>query len=96
MANRGKLTPEIQAIAKKFLGREITVTELRLYPYLDYVLKNNHTLGENKINDDDRRVLGKLWQEKHISAGLENFTVTKEFYDYIQQVLWLGYAKLEA
>ena len=36
---RGQLTEEIQAIAKAFLGREITTVELRLYAYLDYLMK---------------------------------------------------------
>lgn len=33
---RGMLTDDIQHIAKKFLQREISIKELRLYPYIDY------------------------------------------------------------
>lgn len=38
---RGCLNPEVQKIAKGFLGREITTRELRLYPYIDYCIKND-------------------------------------------------------
>jgi len=88
---RGVLTDELQKLAQDFLGRQITTTELRLYPYLDYVMKNNQRLDPQKCNDDDRRVLATLRQEGHISGGASGLSMTKEFYDYINQVLWYGY-----
>ena len=36
---RGMLTEDVQHMAKKFLRREISVEELRLYPYIDYCIK---------------------------------------------------------
>jgi hypothetical protein len=42
---RGALTEEIQALARDFLGREITMDELRLYPYLDFVWWRGVTRG---------------------------------------------------
>jgi len=88
---RGQLTDEIQGFAKSFLGREITTEELRLYPYLDYVMKNEQKIEPNKVNREDRDILQKLREENHIEGGASGLSITKEFYDYINQVLWLGY-----
>jgi hypothetical protein len=88
---RGALTPEIQSLAKNFLGREITVRELRLYPYLDYVMKNDQKIKIEHINQEERDILRVLKEEKHIEGGAGGLSMTKEFYDYMNQVLWLGY-----
>lgn len=88
---RGMLTPEIQALAKDFLHREITTTELRLYPYLDFVMKNDQWIDPRKINQDERQVLAILRQEGHIEGGMSGLSMTKEFFDYLNNVLWAGY-----
>ena len=97
---RGQLTDEIQKLAKEFLKREIDTTELRLYPYFDFVMKNDQYIDPRKINGDDRKVLSRLRSEGYIDYHSETFddkpmrtylTLTKEFYDYINQVLWLAY-----
>lgn len=88
---RGKLTNEIQGLAKDFLGREITTRELRLYPYLDYLMKNEQQIDPRRVNREERDVLQKLREEKHIEGGASGLSMTKEFYDYINQVLWFGY-----
>ncbi len=88
---RGQLTDEIQGLAKGFLGREIDTTELRLYPYLDYQMKNTQKLDPNCCNSDDRKVLAVLRSEGHIEGGASGLSMTKEFYGYINQVLWLSY-----
>ncbi len=89
---RGQLTKEIQKLAKDFLGREISVTELRLYPYLDYQMKNEQKIDPRKVNSEDREVLKSLRNAGHIEGGASGLSMTKEFYDYINQVLWVGYA----
>ncbi len=88
---RGRLTDEIQGLAKAFLGREIATTELRLYPYLDYQMKNEQKLDPRRCNSDDRKVLAVLRHEGHIEGGASGLSMTKEFYDYINQVLWFSY-----
>ena len=91
MSGRGKLTDKIQEIAKEFLGREITPTELKLYPYLDYVMKNHQKLDPRKVNEAERKILGLLRNDGHIEGGASGMGITKEFYDYIQEILWEGY-----
>jgi len=88
---RGILTEEIQELAKVFLGREITVRELRLYPYLDYQMKNEQKLNPNHVNQEERTILRLLKDAGHIEGGVSGLSMTKEFYDYINQVLWFGY-----
>lgn len=88
---RGQLTEEINNMAKSFLGREITTTELRLYPYLDFVMKNEQHIDPRKINAEETVILSTLRKEGHISGGASGMSMTKEFYDYIQGIIWLGY-----
>ena len=88
---RGKLTNKIQVLAKSFLGRGITTRELRLYPYLDYLMKNEQKIDPGKVNQEERDILRKLKEGNHIEGGASGLSMTKEFYDYINQVLWLGY-----
>jgi len=88
---RGALNDKIQELAKAFLGREITVRELRLYPYFDYVMKNNQKLDPRLINQEEREIFAVLKKEKHLDGGMTGLRMTKEFYDYINQVLWYGY-----
>jgi hypothetical protein len=70
MNKRGILTIEIQELAKDFLKREIDTTELQLYPYFDYVMKNEQWIDSRKINSDDRHIMMKLKNENHIDIHL--------------------------
>ncbi len=88
---RGQLTEQIQELARAYLAREISTDELRLYAYLDYVMKNEQLIKPIHINADDRKVLAVLRSEGQIEGGASGLSMTKEFYDYINQVLWLGY-----
>ena len=74
-----------------FLDRKINTTELRLYSYLDYLMKNKQRIDPNRVNQEDRDVLRKLKKEEHIEGGASGLSMTKEFYDYINQVLWFSY-----
>ena len=88
---RGILSDKVQELAQDFLGRNITIRELRLYPYLDYVMKNDQRLDPRKINEEERQVLRVLKDEGHIEGGAASLAMTKEFYDYINQVIWFSY-----
>ena len=88
---RGCLSQVVQATARGFLGREISVTELRLYPYLDFVMKNDQKIDPNCCNQADRDVLAVLREEGHIEGGASGLSMTKGFYDYMNEVLWYTY-----
>lgn len=88
---RGMLTPEIQEVAKKFLGREITTTELRLMNYVAYVMVNDQRIEPAKINEEERGVLMTWRTEGHIEGGAGGLSITKEFWDAMSEIIWLGY-----
>lgn len=88
---RGVLTEEIQNKAKAFLNREISVKELRLYPYIDYLIKNDCNGWSNKVDWQEKDILDKLYEEKHLVYTVEKIIVTREFYDFIQDILALSY-----
>lgn len=89
---RGALTNKVQDIAEKELGRPLSsIAELRLLPYLDYVMKNNQKIEPIKINSEERHILHELREQGHIQGGATGLSMTKEFYDAIQQILWQAY-----
>lgn len=88
---RGIITDEIKEKSKNFLQREITAEELRLYPYIDYCVKNCGYYDRNKISGGERIILAKLKQEKHIDMISGQFYITKPFYDFMQEILWMSY-----
>lgn len=88
---RGKLTDEIKAKSQELLGYEITERELRLMPYIQYVMMNEQALDPNKISSEEREIL-RSWKEKeYVEGGASGLSITKEFWDAINQILWLGY-----
>lgn len=95
MAKRGQLTEEIQELAKEFLEREITTRELRLLPYIDYLMKNEQKLDPVKINKEERDFIAALRLMGHLEGGMLGMAITKEFYDFIQKILWIGYVTYE-
>lgn len=93
MTGRGALTEDIQKIAKSRLGREISLRELRLIPYIDNCLKNDRRIDIRKVNQEERDIM-RLWRNLgwlEGGASADSLAVTKEFYDAMQEILWVGY-----
>lgn len=91
---RGMLTDAIQSEAKNFLHREISQKELRLYPYIDYSVKNGcQGWSYDKLDSTEICILNLLDKEQHICYSPEKIIVTRGFYDYMQRVLALGYVE---
>lgn len=89
---RGMLNSKVQDIAEKYLGRPLkSTTELRLLPYLDFVMKNDQKLDPNKINSEERQLLSELRTEGHIEGGVSGLQMTKEFYMAVQEIIWQAY-----
>jgi hypothetical protein len=89
---RGQLTNKVQDIAEKVLGRPLSgMVELRLLPYLDYLMKNEQKIDPRKINEEERHILSELKEQGHIAGGAVGLQMTKEFYDAIQEILWQAY-----
>lgn len=88
---RGALTNKIQKIAKKHLKRKITTTELRLLPYIQYVMMNEQRLDIARINQEERKILSLWKKEDLIEGGAGGFSITKEFWEFMNDILWEDY-----
>jgi hypothetical protein len=92
---RGSLTPEIEALGETFLGRKLTLCELRLLPYMDYLSKNFMGVDPRRINQEEREILSgwkKLGFIDYSSSPFNGyFSLRRDFYDFMNNVLWLAY-----
>lgn len=70
--NREMLADNIREKASQFLKREITQKELRLYPYIDYSIKNAcNGWDYNKMDTEEIRILNQLYKENHLICASE-------------------------
>ncbi len=95
MAKRGEITPAIQQKAKAFLGREIDKAEFRLYPYIAYVMVNDRKIDPQRINNEERAILSVLRAENHIEGGASGLAMTREFFLFINDIIFDGYAAFD-
>ena len=90
---RGSLNEDVQAKAVELLGREISQTELRLMPYIQYRCLNNGELDPRHMNGDDRKVLAAWKKAGYVDGGISagSLEVTEEFWNIINKILWIAY-----
>jgi hypothetical protein len=92
--DQGKLTSEIEALGESFLGKKLTMQELRLIPYLDHCAKN---WGFDKayITQKERDIISKWKKRGFIDFSFYPYpgyvSIRRDFYDFMNEVLWLGY-----
>lgn len=93
-SDRGMLCESVINKSKEFLGEEITIKELRLYPYLDYVWKNGGCIELSKITREENNIIKKRASEGHMIKEGTSIYPTREFYDYVQDILADTYVEL--
>jgi len=91
---RGNLTKRIKVKSKELLGYEITQRELRLMPYVQYVMVNDQKIDIRHCHQDDREVLEKWRKAGHIEGGASGLQITEEFWNIICEIIRLGYVDL--
>ena len=91
---RGQLTDRIKEKSKELLGYEMNVRELRLMPYIQYVMGNNQKLEINKINDEERKILRKWKKAGYAEGGASGLRITREFWNIINEIIFLGYVDI--
>lgn len=91
---RGQITDRIKEKSKELLGYEISQTELRLLPYLQYVMVNHQRINPGQINQEEKEILSKLRKAGHIEGGASGMRITKEFWNIITELIFLGYVDL--
>lgn len=92
---RGVLTEEIKALSNELLGYEITQKELRLMPYIQYCVLNSQNIDIGKVNAEERKILQSWKEKKYIDSPASDLRVTKEFWDIVNEILWVGYVVAE-
>ena len=91
---RGQLTDRIKEKSKELLGYEIDTRELRLMPYIQYVMTNEQRIDPNHINKEEREILSKWRKAGHIEGGASVLRITEEFWNIICEIIRLGYVDL--
>lgn len=81
--SRGVITERIQ---EKY---GMTHEELRLIPYVQYLLVNQEPIDPAKVNAEEREILQK-WRDKgYLTFSMqEPLTVSREFWDMMNDLLW--------
>lgn len=96
---RGELTERVSKKAKDMLGREITRVELRLMPYIHYRANNEQTIDMERVNDDEISIMSKWeaagWMKLDRRSSRPRLTITKKFYDAMNEILWLAYVDVD-
>ncbi len=88
---RGVLTQRIKDKSKELLGYEISAKELRLMPYVQYQMMNAQRIDPSKISSEEREIW-QIWKEAgYVDGGMSGMQMTKEFYDALCEILFLGY-----
>jgi len=92
---RGQLTDRIKQKSKQLLGYEIDVLELRLMPYIQYVMVNEQKIKIEHINFEERKILSKWREAGHIEGGASGLRITKDFWNIICEIVFLGYVDID-
>lgn len=91
--SRGMLTQEIIDFARGKIGGELTRDALRLVPYLQFCCVNQQCVDIAKINTADRAILMEWKKRGFVDGGIsEPIAMTKEFWDFCNDILWQSYA----
>ena len=88
---RGALTNSIKAKSKELLGYEISLRELRLMPYIQFVMMNEQMIDPNRITQEERKILSEWRSKGYIKGGAGGLAITKEFWGAVCEILFLGY-----
>lgn len=88
---RGALTEEVQEVAKEKLGREISLRELRLMPYIWDCLMNNKNVNSLHVNQEERELMTVWKKAGWIFDPASELQVSSDFYDAISAICKVGY-----
>ena len=92
---RGCLNENLKIKAEKYLGREFTQEELRLYPYLVYCLTNGGCIDRSAITLKERDIISLLESEGRIIREYPNYLYpTRDFWMFMNDCLADSYVML--
>lgn len=96
MNKRGMLTEEIKKCSNELLGYEIDTIELRLMPYLQYIVINDKLIDYRKINFNEKTILIK-WEDLgfiKFNNDNEKVSITEEFWNIINKIIFIAYVNI--
>ena len=90
------ITDRIKEASMRLFNREITQKELRLMPYIQYVMVNNKKIDPDKIDDQERQMIYDWANAGYLEFDLsgEILNVSFDFYQKISEIIYLGYVDL--
>lgn len=93
---RGSINGAVRAKSQEVLGYEMTLSELRLIPYIGYLMMNEQRLDIRKVNDAEWKIIDK-WKDKGFMTvnNIQEVTITKQFWDAISEIQWLCYVDID-
>lgn len=89
--SRGGIDDKVKAKSVELLGYEIELDELRLMPYLQYTMMNNQRFDLRKIADYEYVIFNKWRSAGYVSMNDDKISITKKFWDIINELLFLSY-----
>lgn len=93
--DRGRecLDEQLSEKYKDFLGHPMTVRELWLIPYLQYLAVNRRPWNIRKMSQSEVEIYNE-WQRKGwlLAGSTAPLRVSREFWDFMNDVLWDAYA----
>jgi hypothetical protein len=92
---RGRFDQGVKDLFKKHLGREGSVIELRLIPYLQYVMVNDKHIERISVSNEEREIIDLLYSEGHIVELAGHVYCTKAYWDFMSEVLYFSYAHVK-
>lgn len=95
---RGSLNDAAVTRYREATGRELTVAELRLLPFIQYVVTNEGCFTSQKINDEELAILKQLDEEGRVllhrtsgRPGFYDLAVSDAYWTCISRVLATTY-----
>jgi hypothetical protein len=87
---QGLLTSEIKSRSIVLLGYEITETELKLLPYVQYLAVNNRIASDLRMTSLEKEAF-QSWKEKGwVDGGFSHpVSVTQSFWEAMSEIIWL-------
>jgi len=92
MAQRGQITDNILMVSRQKLGREISLAELRLMPYLQHIMVNNQKFDYHRLCKHEIAII-EHWDELDWISMVDpdQIWISKYFWDFISEAMWLAY-----
>lgn len=88
---RGRYDADRAAKHKEFLGRDLTLEDIRLIPYIQYCVVNHNQLDRSEMDANERKLVND-WVERGWLEKFPHVIPSREFWQFMCDVLFDFYA----